>query len=88
VATQLTYFPTVTREPFRNRGRITDLIASGKLAEEIGLPSIRPAEDRLMLCGSPQMIADTRALLEERGFTEGNHSEPGHYVVEKAFVER
>jgi len=88
VATQLTYFPTVTREPFRNRGRITDLIASGKLAEEIGLPPIGPAEDRLMLCGSPQMIADTRALLEERGFSEGNHSEPGHYVVEKAFVER
>ena len=88
IATQLTYFPTVTREPFRNRGRITDLIASGKLAEEIGLPSIGPAEDRLMLCGSPQMIADTRTLLEERGFIEGNHSEPGHYVVEKAFVER
>ena len=88
VATQLTYFPTVTREPFRNRGRITDLIASGKLAEEIGLPPIGPAEDRLMLCGSPQMIADTRTLLEERGFIEGNHSAPGDYVVEKAFVER
>lgn len=85
---KLSYYPTVTREPFRNRGRITDLIASGKLAEEIGLPPIGPAEDRLMLCGSPQMIADTRALLEERGFSEGNHSEPGHYVVEKAFVER
>src|SRR6201990_60458 len=37
IAPQLTYFPTVTREPFRNRGRITDLIASGKLADEIGL---------------------------------------------------
>jgi ferredoxin--NADP+ reductase len=88
VATQLTYFPTVTREPFRNRGRITDLIVSGQLARETGLPPLDSAVDRLMLCGSPAMLADTRQLLEGRGFAEGNHSAPGHYVVEKAFVER
>jgi len=78
----------VTREPFRNRGRITDLIASSKLFDDIGLPPIEPEADRLMLCGSPQMIADTRALLDGRGFREGSHAEPGHYVIEKAFVER
>jgi len=88
VESQLTYFPTVTREPFRNRGRITDLIASGQLAAETGLPDLDPAADRLMLCGSPDMLADARQLLEGRGFGEGNHSTPGHYVVEKAFVER
>ena len=41
-----------------------------------------------MLCGSPAMLEDLRAMLDERGFTEGNHSEPGHFVIEKAFVER
>jgi ferredoxin-NADP reductase len=66
IASQLTYFPTVTREPFRNRGRITDLIASGQLSQEIGLPPIDPEADRLMLCGSPQMTADARTLLDAR----------------------
>ncbi len=41
-----------------------------------------------MLCGSPAMLSDMTALLKERGFDEGNHSDPGHYVVEKAFVEK
>ncbi len=84
---KLVYYPTVTREPFQNRGRITDLIASGKLFDEIGLPPLDRASDRLMLCGSPSMLADLRSLLVERGFSEGNHSEPGHFVIEKAFVE-
>lgn len=84
----LIYYPTVTREPFRNRGRITHLIDSGRLFEDIGQPSLDVAEDRVMLCGSPAMLADLRPLLEDRGLTEGNHSEPGHFVIEKAFVER
>jgi ferredoxin--NADP+ reductase len=41
-----------------------------------------------MLCGSPQMLADLNKMLEDRGFTEGNHSEPGSFVIEKAFVEK
>ncbi|MCW4113343.1 ferredoxin--NADP reductase [Aurantimonas sp. MSK8Z-1] len=85
---QLLYYPTVTREPFRNRGRVTDLLASGKIAEEFGLPALDPAEDRAMICGSPEMLADTQALLESRGFDEGSHTTPGAYVIEKAFVER
>lgn len=85
---KLTYYPTVTREPFENRGRITDLMTSGRLFEDIGLQSMDPARDRIMLCGSPQLIQDMRVLLESRGFEEGNHSEPGHFVIEKAFVER
>jgi ferredoxin--NADP+ reductase len=88
IADQLVYYPTVTREPFRNRGRITDLIVSGKLFEDLGLPQLSIEDDRLMLCGSPAMIADTRALLTERGLTDGSHTEPGHYVIEKAFVEK
>jgi ferredoxin--NADP+ reductase len=88
VREQLIYYPTVTREPFRNRGRITHLIDSGKLFTDIGLPPLDLAEDRVMLCGSPAMLADLRPLLERRGFTEGSHGEPGHFVIEKAFVER
>jgi ferredoxin--NADP+ reductase len=41
-----------------------------------------------MLCGSPAMLADLRTLLVDRGFVEGNHTDAGHFVIEKAFVER
>ena len=85
---KLIYVPTVTRQPFRNRGRVTDLLASGQLVAEAGLPGLDPALDRAMICGSPEMLRDTKALLLERGFEEGNHGEPGQFVVEKAFAER
>jgi ferredoxin--NADP+ reductase len=85
---KLLYYPTVTREPFRNRGRITDLINSGKLFADIGLASLDPAHDRVMICGSPALVADTRTLLNGKGFVEGNHGEPAQFVVEKAFAER
>ena len=88
LADKLIYYPTVTREPFRNRGRITDLLTSNRLFDDIGLPGLDLATDRVMLCGSPAMLEDLRRMLDERGFVEGNHSEPGHFVIEKAFVER
>ena len=87
VREKLIYYPTVTREPFRNRGRITDLMESGQLFDDIGLPEM-DACDRFMLCGNPELLRDARAMLEQRGFEEGNHGEPGHFVIEKAFVER
>lgn len=85
---KLIYYPTVTREPFRNRGRTTDLVRSGALFSDIGLPTMSPAEDRAMLCGSPAFIADMREILEGLGMSEGNNAAPGEYVVEKAFAER
>jgi len=85
---KLLYYPTVTREPFRNRGRITDLIASEQLFNDIGLPPLHIDTDRVMMCGSPGMLEELRQTFEERGFLEGSHSEPGHFVIEKAFVER
>ena len=88
VSAQLLYYPTVTREPFEHQGRITDLIASGKIFSDLGLPSFDAARDRVMLCGSPQMLKDTKALLEARGFKEGNTTTPGDFVVERAFVEQ
>jgi ferredoxin--NADP+ reductase len=88
VRAQLIYYPTVTRDPFRNRGRITDLITSGKLFDDIALPGLDPEQDRVMICGSPALLADTKNLLLDRGFVEGNQGEPGDFVVEKAFAER
>jgi ferredoxin--NADP+ reductase len=85
---QLLYYPTVTREPFRNRGRITDLLTSGQLFGDLGLEPFDPASDRFMLCGSPQLVVDLRAIFTERGLQEGNHGEAGDYVVERAFVEK
>jgi ferredoxin/flavodoxin---NADP+ reductase len=86
VRSQLIYYPTVTRDPFRNRGRITDLITSGKLFSDAGLAPLAPEQDRVMICGSPALVHDTRALLSAKGFVEGNHGEPGQFVVEKAFA--
>ena len=88
VREQLLYYPTVTRERFRNQGRITDLLASGKLTDDLGLPPLDLARDRFMICGSPGMLKDTAALLDERGFLEARHGEAGHYVIERAFVEK
>src|SRR5436309_12680864 len=68
VRNQLIYYPTVTRDPFRNRGRITDLITSGKLFGDAGLPPLEATDDRVMICGSPALVHDTRALLLGKGF--------------------
>jgi ferredoxin--NADP+ reductase len=89
VRDQLIYFPTVTRERFRYQGRITSLIESGKLFEETKMPPLDPANDRVMICGSPMMLADLSQLLDARGFRVSPHvGEPGDYVVERAFVAR
>ena len=86
---KLIYYPTVTREPFRNQGRITSLVDSGKLFEDIGLPPLDPAVDRAMICGSPHMLADIRAMLDSRGFqVSPGVGEPGDYVYERAFAEK
>ncbi|KAF0813089.1 Ferredoxin--NADP reductase [Andreprevotia sp. IGB-42] len=89
VRNKLIYYPTVTREPFRNQGRLTDLIESGKLFEDIGLPPLNPETDRAMLCGSPAMLEDTCKLLDARGFQVSRRiGEAGDYVIERAFVEK
>ncbi|MDP8984439.1 MAG: ferredoxin--NADP reductase [Pseudomonadota bacterium] len=89
VRRQLVYFPTVTRERFRYQGRITSLIESGKLFEEAKMPPLDPANDRVMICGSPSMLKDLSALLDARGFHMSPHvGEPGDYVIERSFVAR
>jgi ferredoxin--NADP+ reductase len=89
VRAKLVYYPTVTREPFVNQGRITTLIESGKLAADLGLPQLNPLTDRAMICGSPMMLADTRALLDKLTFQiSPGIGQPGDYVIERAFVEK
>ena len=89
VRDKLHYYPTVTREPHTNRGRLTTLLESGRLGRDLHLPSLDPANDRVMVCGSPSMLTDTCALLDSRGFSISPHiGEPGDYVIERAFVER
>lgn len=83
------YYPTVTREPFRHRGRLDELLASNRLGADIGLPALNPADDRAMICGSPAMLASLSALLDQRGFVVSPRiGTAGDYVIERAFVER
>lgn len=85
---QLSYVPTVTRESFRNQGRITTLIDDGRLFESVTGPRrFDPATDRIMMCGSMAMIRDFSARLKLLGFEEGSNAKPGHFVIERAFVD-
>jgi len=89
VREKLIYYPTVTREPFRNHGRIPDAIANGAMSAATGLPPLNPATDRVMLCGSPAMLDDLCALLDGRGFQASPRTrEQGDYVIERAFVDK
>ncbi len=87
VAGKLRYYPTVTREEFRTKGRITDLIESGQMFRDLGNPPFDPAEDRVMLCGGPSVLVDLKQQLLDRGYVEGSIAAPGDFVLERAFVE-
>jgi len=86
VGDKLRYYPTTTREDSPVMGRITSLIETGKLFDDLGVPPLNPEVDRAMVCGSLAFNLDIKALLEAAGLNEGANSEPGQFVVEKAFV--
>ncbi len=88
VREKLLYYPTVTREKFRNQGRLTDLMTSGELFTDLGLPAADPEQDRFMICGSPSMLKDCCAILDGWGFEESKQGIKAHYVIERAFVEK
>ena len=88
IAQKLLYYPTVTRESYRNMGRVTDLMANGKMFTDLNLPRLDPVHDRVMLCGSPAMLKDLKHMLETWGFNEGSTSKPGDFVIERAFAEK
>ncbi len=94
IAQKLLYYPAVTREPFvygghDHQGRLTTLLDSGRIASDLGLDPLDAEHDRAMICGSPQMLADFRGLLDARGFSAAPRiGTPGQYVFERAFVEK
>lgn len=85
---KLLYYPTVTREAFRNQGRLTDAMENGKITRDLGLTEFDIEQDRFMICGSPSMLKDTCAILDNKGFKEARGGDMGHYVIERAFVEQ
>ena len=86
---KLIYYPTVTREEYQNQGRLTDLMRSGKLFRDIGLPPMNAQDDRAMICGSPSMLDETSAVLDSFGLKiSPRMGEPGDYLIERAFVEK
>jgi len=87
-AGKLLFYPTATREAYRFQGRITDLIRSGRMMRDLGVPDLDPNEDRVMICGSPAMLAELKTMLGASGFVEGSSATPGAFVIERAFVER
>lgn len=87
VGDKLNFYATVTREPYHHQGRIPDLLDSGKLFADIGLPPLDRDGDRFMMCGNPNMLTDLRKQLIGYGFSEGSSGTPAEFVVEKAFVE-
>lgn len=89
VKDKLIYYPTVTREAFRNQGRLTTLIENGKLFDDLGLPRFNREDDRAMICGSPTMLDDSATLLDQHGLViSPRMGDPGDYVIERAFVEK
>lgn len=89
ISRQLLYYPAVTREEFQHRGRLTDLLDSGTMMQDLGLEGLDPKHDRAMICGSPQMLADFRRILDARGFSASPRiGTAGEYVFERAFVDK
>lgn len=94
IAAKLKYYPAATREDFvfdghARRGRLTELLDCGRMQEQLGLEPLDGEHDRAMICGSPQMLADFRAILDARGFSAAPRiGVPGQYVFERAFVEK
>jgi len=88
VRDKLFYYPTVTRETYRNQGRVTELMFSGKLSADLGLAPLDRSCDRVMLCGSPGLLSDFNGFFKDHGWSEGTNTKQGEYVIEKAFVEK
>ncbi|MDP1555861.1 MAG: ferredoxin--NADP reductase, partial [Hyphomonas sp.] len=83
---KLHLYTSTTREPYERMGRITTLIETGKLFADLGVPPLDPSTDRAMMCGSMDMIQDTKALMLKAGLTEGSNAAPAEFVIEKAFA--
>lgn len=86
IRNQLMYYPSVTREPRKGQPRLTALVKTGRMTEDLGLPTIDARFDRFMICGSMPFIKDMQRVLDAREFVEGTSAAPGDYICEKAFA--
>ena len=86
VGDKLQLISTTTREDSPLMGRMTDWLQDGRFAEQTG-SALNPETDRVMICGSMAMLQDHKAICEAAGMDEGSNSEPGQFVIEKAFVD-
>lgn len=77
------WYATTLLEDYPFMGRITDLIATGKVTIDSGLPPTGSAANSDMICGSMGMLKDTKAKLEGSGLVEGSNSKPSTLVVER-----
>lgn len=85
-AARVILYATCTREPCLHPGRITDLLRSGRMCADLGLPPLDPARDRAMICGSLPFIREMQEILTNAAFVEGSNANPAQFVVEKAFA--
>ena len=88
VKDKLIYYPAVTREKYKNFGRLSTLLESGQLMKDINMPALNVDDDRFMLCGGPGMLKSLSGILDNMGFQETRRNDYREYVVERAFVEK
>ncbi len=86
VRNNLRLFSTVTRETSLYTGRMTQWLRTGRFDSETG-QALCYENDRVMICGSLDMLNEHKQICEEIGMKEGANSSPGHFVIEKAFVD-
>lgn len=86
VGDKLRYICTTTREDSANMGRMTDWLKDSRFANATGAP-LSPETDRVMICGSKAMLAEHKSICLSAGMEEGSNSEPGQFVIEKAYVD-
>ena len=86
IGDRLVHIATVTQEDAALTGRMTDWLNDGRFEHATG-QALTPETDRVMICGSMGMLQDHKAICEAAGMEEGSNSEPGKFVIEKAFVD-
>ena len=67
-------------------GRVTDWLKTEKFSQVTGR-DLNSVEDRVMICGSMEMLNDFKNICLQKGLKEGSNSAPADFVIEKAFVD-
>ncbi len=86
ISDKLKLISTTTREDTPSMGRMTEWLQNGKFKINTGA-DLNVETDRVMICGSLDMLQDHKNICLKKGMVEGSNSNPGHFVIEKAFVD-